>query len=46
MTIRSDVDGYPIGPSVSDKEPQSLYLKPYKFHGEWHYTLTPEILAG
>ncbi len=41
--IETDIDTYPKGIVVSDKEMQSLKIQRADFHGEWNYAIAPSI---
>jgi len=43
LTIRAKLDEglYPKGIKVSDRELETVRLKPDPFHGDWNYTITP-----
>jgi hypothetical protein len=36
---------YPAGINVSSAELDAVNLTPHVFHGEWHYTIRPKMLA-
>ncbi len=46
LRVRSELDPtrYPAGVSVSDREMETLYLRPDAFHGEWNYSLLPRLM--
>jgi hypothetical protein len=39
----SDTQEYKKGVVISDEELQSVNLKPHDFHGEWNYTISPNL---
>ena len=45
LRIRAALDtgSYPIGVKVTDEEMAVVRLKPARFHGDWNYTITPEL---
>ena len=43
VTCRLDHRKYPIGRKISDDEIADLNLMPENFHGEWNYTIHPNI---
>lgn len=45
LTIRAHLDAssYPTGIKVSDAELAAVRLEPADFHGDWNYTITPQI---
>src|SRR6202790_4478168 len=38
-----DTNSYPIGIKVSDEELAAVRMKKDTFHGEWNYTISPEL---
>lgn len=42
-TCRLDHHKYPAGRKVTDEEMARVNLKPERFHGEWNYTIQPNI---
>ncbi len=44
LNIKCEMDSanYPAGVKVRDDDMAALSLTPYKFHGEWNYTITPK----
>ena len=47
LRVRCELDQntYPAGIKVSDVEMDALNLTPHDFHGEWNYTVNPNVLA-
>ena len=43
VTCRLDRRKYPSGIKVSDEEIKSLNIVPCEFHGEWNYTIKPNV---
>jgi hypothetical protein len=43
VTCRLDRRKYPTGRKVTDEEMEQLNLVRHKFHGEWNYTIRPNI---
>ena len=45
LTVRCELDTgpYPSGIVVSDAEMATLNIKRADFHGEWNYTISPNI---
>ena len=44
VTCRLDRRKYPIGRKISDTEMAGINLIPFRFHGEWNYTIHPRQL--
>jgi hypothetical protein len=38
-----DTRQYPTGVKVSDKDMKKINLKKNNFHGEWNYTILPDM---
>ena len=47
LTIKTSVDTnqYAKGIKITDEEMESLALEKEEFHGEWNYTMRPQIIA-
>ena len=45
LTVRCELNPtiYPKGITISDKEMAELNIVPAKFHGEWNYSIRPNI---
>ena len=45
LRVRADLDMeyYPTKVKVSDAELATVDLYPHRFHGEWNYTIKPQI---
>lgn len=43
VTCRLDRRKYPLGRKVSDEEMKRVNLERHKFHGDWNYTIRPQI---
>jgi transposase len=43
VTAVKDSNTYPTGIKVTDEELAALHLVPDSFHGEWNYTLQPQL---
>ena len=45
LTVRCELDTgqYPKGIVVSDAEMAALNIEPAEFHGDWNYTISPNI---
>jgi hypothetical protein len=43
VTCRLDRRKYPLGIKISDKEMEFVNIVPSKFHGEWNYTIIPNV---
>ena len=43
ITALKDSNTYPTGIKVSDEELAALHLLPDSFHGEWNYTIKPQL---
>jgi len=43
VTCVLDRRRYPLKISVSDEEFETLNVKPHTFHGEWNYTIHPQV---
>jgi hypothetical protein len=43
VTCRLDHRKYPVGRKITDDEIAELNLMPDNFHGEWNYTIHPNI---
>lgn len=45
LTIRAAIDSqtYPTGIKVSDAELAAVHLTPAPFHGDWNYTISPNV---
>ncbi|OIP24458.1 hypothetical protein AUK11_00895 [bacterium CG2_30_37_16] len=45
LTIKAmaDTNSYQTGIKVTDKEMQALNIKRDDFHGEWNYTISPQV---
>jgi hypothetical protein len=45
LTVRCEPDTgqYPKGIVVSDAEMAALNIEPAEFHGDWNYTISPNI---
>lgn len=43
LQVKAQLDKrrYPLKVKVTDDEMKSLNIKPHKFHGEWHYSISP-----
>ena len=43
LKIKTKVDSkiYKKGKKISKEEFDSINIKPFKFHGEWNYTISP-----
>lgn len=44
ITAIIDTNIYPIGIKVSDKEMEQLNIKRNDFHGDWNYTILPQVI--
>lgn len=47
LTVRSEIDtnSYPKGVKITDAEINAINLDRHDFHGEWNYTIKPQIKA-
>lgn len=45
VTAMADMNTYPIGIKIKDKEFKQLNITRDDFHGEWNYTIAPQIVA-
>ena len=45
VTAMADLNSYPIGIKIKDKEFNQLNIQRDEFHGEWNYTIAPQIVA-
>jgi len=47
LKVRSQLDTntYPAGVKISEAQLQAVKLKPHSFHGEWNYTIEPNLPA-
>jgi hypothetical protein len=45
VTAMIDQNSYPIGVKVSDKEMEQIQITRDDFHGEWNYTIKPNVLV-
>jgi hypothetical protein len=45
LTVRAELDtnAYPTGVEVTDEQLAAVHLTPAPFHGEWNYTISPEL---
>ncbi len=45
LKVKCELDSYPYekGKKVSDEEMEAINLKRHKFHGEWNYTIRPNV---
>jgi DDE family transposase len=43
VTARKDSNSYPTGIKVSEEEIAALHLLRDTFHGEWNYTILPQL---
>ena len=43
VTCHLDHRKYPVGRKISDEEFARINFKPDKFHGEWNYTIQPNV---
>ena len=43
VTCRLDRRKYPTGRKVTDEEMKRVNLEPNKFHGDWNYTIRPQL---
>ncbi len=45
LTVACDIDrnSYPRGIKVSDSEMAEIAIEPHTFHGEWNYTIRPQL---
>jgi len=46
VTAMADMNTYPIGIKIKDKEFNQLNIKRDTFHGEWNYTIAPQVVAA
>ena len=44
VTAMADTNKYQIGIKITDKEFKSLNIQPDSFHGEWNYTISPQVV--
>jgi transposase len=45
VTAMADMNTYPTGIKIKDKEFNQLNIQRDEFHGEWNYTIAPQIVA-
>jgi hypothetical protein len=45
LTVRCELDPtmYPAGVKVSDDELDTVNIVRHEFHGEWNYTISPNV---
>ena len=45
LRVRSEIDtrSYPQGVQVTDEQMQRINLSRHEFHGDWNYTIVPEL---
>jgi hypothetical protein len=46
VTAMADTNTYPIGIKIKDKEFNQLNIQRDEFHGEWNYTIAPQIVPA